>query len=64
MIQQMHTHYNRVRILNIAGGYDALPVLNQHKQIVNAILTKDIALGMQTIDLHLNKVNFDKLTPA
>jgi len=59
MIQQMHTHYNRVRMLNIAGGYDALPVLNQHKQLVKAILEKDLELGMQTIGLHLNKVNFD-----
>ena len=59
MIQQMHTHYNRVRMLNIAGGYDALPVLIQHKQLVRAILEKDVALGTKTIDLHLNKVNFD-----
>ena len=59
MIQQMHTHYNRVRMLNIAGGYDVLAVLNQHKQLVSAILTKDVALGTQTICLHLDKVKFD-----
>lgn len=59
MIQQMNTHYNRVRILNIAGGYDALPVLNQHKEILLAIKEKDGELGMKTIDLHLNKVKFD-----
>ena len=59
MIQQMHTHYNRVRMLNISGGYDTLTVLNQHKQLVSAILEKDLALGMQTIGLHLNKVKFD-----
>jgi len=59
IIQQMHTHYNRVRMLNIAGGYDALPVLNQHKQLVSAILEKDVALGTQIISLHLDKVKFD-----
>jgi len=59
MIQQMNTHYNRVRMLNIAGGYDALPVLNQHRQLVRAILEKDVALGTQTIELHLDKVKFD-----
>jgi DNA-binding GntR family transcriptional regulator len=59
MIQQMNTHYNRVRILNIAGGYDVLPVLKQHKEILLAIKEKDGELGMKTIDLHLNKVKFD-----
>lgn len=59
IIQQMHTHYNRVRMLNIAGGYDALPVLNQHKQLVSAILEKDVALGTKIISLHLDKVKFD-----
>ncbi|MBP2660878.1 MAG: transcriptional regulator, GntR family with sensor domain containing protein [Firmicutes bacterium] len=59
MIQQMNTHYNRVRILNIAGGYDVLPVLKQHKEILLAIKEKDGELGMKTIHLHLNKVKFD-----
>lgn len=59
MIQQMNTHYNRVRILNIAGGYDVRPVLKQHKELVLAIKEKDIDLGMKTIDRHLNKVTFD-----
>jgi DNA-binding GntR family transcriptional regulator len=59
MIQQMNTHYNRVRILNIGGGYDVPPVLKQHKELVLAIKEKDVELGIRTIDLHLNKVKFD-----
>ncbi len=59
MIQQMNTHYNRVRMLNMAGGYDVSPVLKQHKEILLAIKDKDVELGMKTIDLHLNKVKFD-----
>jgi DNA-binding GntR family transcriptional regulator len=59
MIQQMNTHYNRVRMLNTAGGYDVSPVLKQHKELVLAIKEKDLDLGMRTIDRHLNKVKFD-----
>ncbi|WP_378956638.1 GntR family transcriptional regulator [Pelosinus sp. sgz500959] len=59
MIQQMNTHYNRVRMLNMAGGYNVTPVLNQHKELVLAIKEKDVALGIKTIERHLNKVKFD-----
>jgi len=59
MIQQMNTHYNRVRILNIAGGYDALPIIHQHQQLVSAIREKNVTLGMQTIGQHLDKMKFD-----
>lgn len=59
MIQQMNTHYNRVRILNMAGGYNVLPVLDQHKDLVRAIKEKNVDLGMRTIERHLNKVKFD-----
>lgn len=59
MMQQMNTHYNRVRMLNMAGGYDVLPVLKQHKELVMAIKEKDAELGIKTISHHLNKVKFD-----
>lgn len=59
MIQQMNTHYNRVRMLNMAGGYSVLPVLKQHQDLVQGIKEKNLALGLKTIDLHLNKVSFD-----
>lgn len=59
MIQQMNTHYNRVRMLNMAGGYDVSPVLTQHQDLVLAIKEKNVDLGMRTIDRHLNKVKFD-----
>jgi len=59
MIQQMNTHYNRVRMLNMAGGYNVLPVLTQHQELVLAIKEKNVDLGMRTIDRHLNKVKFD-----
>ncbi len=59
MMQQMHAHYNRVRRLNIAGGYDAWTTMEQHKTMVRAIREKDVILGVSTMTLHLNKVNID-----
>ena len=59
MIQQMHTHYNRVRRLNITGGHKLESLLEQHKDILRAIREKDVELGKAAIDLHLNKVKFD-----
>jgi DNA-binding GntR family transcriptional regulator len=59
IIQQMLTHYNRVRQLNIAGGYDLKTLLEQHKDLVHAIETKDVSLGLKTINSHLDKVKID-----
>lgn len=59
LIQQMHTHYNRVRMLNLVEGHDLEQLFEQHKNLVRAIREKDVALGSTTIDLHLNKVRID-----
>lgn len=59
LIQQMSTHYNRVRILNVAGKYDRTKILKQHQDIVRAIREKDAELGAKIADMHLNKVRMD-----
>lgn len=59
LIQQMLTHYNRVRHLTMAGGYDLQILLEQHKDLVYAIETKNVALGRKTINRHLDKVKID-----
>ena len=59
MIQQISTHYNRVRMLEAAQGYDLPSLLQQHKDLLRAILEKDVELGEGTIDIHLNKVYVD-----
>lgn len=59
LIQQMLTHYNRVRHLTVAVGYDSQILLDQHKDLVYAIETKDVELGRKTINMHLNKVRID-----
>lgn len=58
-IQQMNTHYNRVRMLNLTYGYDWPLILEQHKLIVRAIADGDAALGEAAVDVHLNKVIID-----
>lgn len=59
LIQQIHTHYNRVRMLNLAEGHDLKQLLEQHKEIIQAIREKDLALGKRAIEQHLNKVRID-----
>lgn len=59
LIQQINTHYNRVRLLNFAGKYDWATILKQHQELVRAIREKNVELGTEIIDLHLNKVRID-----
>lgn len=59
MLQQMNAHYNRVRMLNLAVGFDWDQLIHQHRELVRAIREKDKALAKRTIDTHLNKVVVD-----
>jgi DNA-binding GntR family transcriptional regulator len=64
MIQQMYTHYNRIRRLDVSRGHTLDILLEQHKDIVKAIRERDIVLGKSTIEKHLNKVRVDVLELA
>ncbi|MDR3589544.1 MAG: GntR family transcriptional regulator [Negativicutes bacterium] len=55
-IQQMNTHYNRVRMLNSTVTYDWPSLIEQHQQIVQAIQSKDVELGSSAVQVHLNKL--------
>jgi DNA-binding GntR family transcriptional regulator len=59
MLQQMNAHYNRVRMLNLAVGFEWEQLIHQHKELVRAIREKNGALAKQAIDTHLNKVVVD-----
>jgi GntR family transcriptional regulator, rspAB operon transcriptional repressor len=59
VIQQLHTHYNRVRMLNVADGHDMPRIWQQHSELIRAIQEQDVQLGIETIYLHINKVTFD-----
>ena len=63
-IQRMNTHYNRVRLLNLAYSHDFNELLRQHKNLVQAIREQDIQLGSKSISVHLNKVRFDLIELA
>lgn len=58
-IQQMNTHYNRVRMLNLTYGYDWPLIIEQHRLIVRAIADGDAARAEEAVDVHLNKVIID-----
>ncbi len=59
MIEQMNTHYNRVRILGISHGYELPQLLEEHRAIVNSIRSHDVQSGVKALDGHLNKVRID-----
>jgi DNA-binding GntR family transcriptional regulator len=59
MIQQMSTHYNRVRCLGISNGYELPELLAEHRAMVVAISSRDAAAGERAVDSHLNKVRLD-----
>ncbi|MBU2700860.1 DNA-binding GntR family transcriptional regulator [Sporomusaceae bacterium BoRhaA] len=59
VIQQLHTHYNRVRMLNVANGHDMPRIWQQHSELIRAIQEQDVQLGSEMIYLHINKVTFD-----
>lgn len=59
LIQQMLTHYNRVRHLTTECGFDLDTLLAQHKTLVAAIEQQDIVLGRRVIAEHLDKVQLD-----
>lgn len=59
VIQQMNTHYNRVRILNLLGGYNLPRIIGEHREIVRAVAARDVAAGERAAVSHLNKINID-----
>ncbi|MHC1762389.1 MAG: GntR family transcriptional regulator [Negativicutes bacterium] len=59
MIQQMNTHYNRVRILGISHAYELPELLAEHQAMVAAIKNQNPVAGKRALDSHLNKVRMD-----
>lgn len=59
VIQQMNTHYNRVRMLNLLFGYDWQLLLEQHREVFAAIRGNNPQAGAAVMALHLERVAFD-----
>ncbi|MBW7459987.1 GntR family transcriptional regulator [Paenibacillus sepulcri] len=60
LLQQLNTHYNRIRLLRLAVNYDWANIIVQHEEIIEAIRGNNPDLAEQTMLLHLSQVNFEK----
>ncbi|WP_282935919.1 GntR family transcriptional regulator [Paenibacillus sp. RC67] len=60
MIQQMSTHYNRIRFLRLASNTDWESILNQHQGIVQAIRDKNAEQAERIMKEHLSMLDIDK----
>ncbi|WP_422447454.1 GntR family transcriptional regulator [Thermoanaerobacterium sp. DL9XJH110] len=59
LIQSMMSHFNRVRILNLAE-MDMQRTVNDHKEILQAIRDKDEEAAAALMEKHLTRVIFDQ----
>ncbi|MCM3689706.1 GntR family transcriptional regulator [Neobacillus niacini] len=60
ILQQMNTHFNRVRALRTSLGMKWDFIINQHEQIFNLIKSRDVDLVEKVITEHLQVVVFEK----
>jgi DNA-binding GntR family transcriptional regulator len=60
LLQQLSTHYNRIRFLRLAVNYDWETILSDHREIVRAIREKHPDRAEQAMHEHLSRVNFEK----
>lgn len=60
MIQQMSTHYNRIRFLRLASNTDWKSILEQHQGLVHAIRDKDADRAESIMKEHLSMVDINK----
>ncbi|WP_079910941.1 GntR family transcriptional regulator [Paenibacillus sp. 32352] len=60
MIQQMSTHYNRIRFLRLASNTDWESILEQHQGLVQAIRDKQEDAAGKIMKEHLSMGDIDK----
>jgi GntR family transcriptional regulator, rspAB operon transcriptional repressor len=60
MLQQLNSHYNRIRLLRLAVNYDWQIILSEHNAITRAIREKNPDAAEQAMGEHLSRVNFEK----
>jgi len=59
LIESMMTHFNRVRILNLAE-MDMQRSINDHKELLQAIKDKDMEMAAASMEKHLTRVILDQ----
>lgn len=60
LLQQLSTHYNRIRFLRLAVNYDWQIILSEHTAITRAIREKNPDAAEQAMREHLSRVSFEK----
>ncbi|PMC37311.1 GntR family transcriptional regulator [Bacillus sp. UMB0899] len=60
MIQQMNSHFDRLRVLRLATNTDWNVVVSQHKEIYQAIVERNMDKAEKLMVNHLKLVNFEK----
>jgi DNA-binding GntR family transcriptional regulator len=60
LIQQVTTHYNRIRFLRLATNHDWRVILSQHHGIVRAIKDKDPDTAEKVLRAHLDMFVIEK----
>lgn len=56
IIQQMNAHLNRLRMLSLSANYNWELVFEQHRQLLEAIKSKDPDLAEKVMENHLKKL--------
>lgn len=57
VVSSMSGHYFRIRLLSIWLNGVAYDVVNQHKQLLDALTKKDLAMAHNILKVHINKLN-------
>jgi DNA-binding GntR family transcriptional regulator len=60
VLQQVTTHYNRIRFLRLASNHDWQIILSQHHGIVRAIKERDPGTAEKVLREHLERVVIEK----
>lgn len=60
IMKNMQIHFDRVRRLNLETVDDPVELLNDHKNIVTALINKDTKKSRELIRLHLSRYEIDR----
>ncbi|MGG1518657.1 GntR family transcriptional regulator [Paenibacillus oryzisoli] len=60
LLQQLGTHYNRIRYLRLAVNYDWDVILSEHRSIARAIRERNPDMAEEAMREHLSRVRFEK----
>jgi len=59
MVKNMNIHYDRFRELKLHSS-TSLPLVNEHKEILDALIAKDSVKAKELVIAHLSRINADE----